>query len=255
MDRFLLTPFLLDREDAGLLALARDAWRINRPVPAGSTLAERMSALEEPVARHFRGCLESGDRPISVAGDCLSVLGVVAGYQRAGLSPRLLWLDAHGDFNTPETSPSGFVGGMPLAMLVGRGDQELMRLLRARPLDEARVTHFDARDLDPLEREAFEASAIRRAPTLEELARVAHDGAPLHLHLDCDLIDPRDAPAMLYPAPGGPRARELAEVLARLARHTRITSLSLSAWSPHLDPSGETAGVVMDVFAAATRSG
>jgi arginase len=250
MDRCLLTPFLLDRADPGLLALGRDGWEANQAAPGEGALPERMAAIEEPLARHFQDCLERGDRPISVAGDCLSVLGVVAGYQRAGIAPRLLWLDAHGDFNTPESSPSGFLGGMPLAMLVGRGDQDLLRRLRLRPLDEAAVTHFDGRDLDPLEREALEASRIRRARSLDDLARAAPGDAPLHLHLDCDLIDPRDAPAMLYPAPGGPRAKELADALARLARSTPISSLSLSAWSPHLDPSGETARVVMDVFAA-----
>jgi arginase len=140
---------------------------------------------------------------------------------------------------------------MPLAMLVGRGDQDLLRRLRMRPLDEAAVTHFDGRDLDPLEREALEASCIRRARSLDDLARAAQGDGPLHVHLDCDLIDPRDAPAMLYPAPGGPRAADLASALARLARSAPVASLSLSAWSPHLDPDGETARVVEQVFAAA----
>ena len=251
MDRCLLTPFLLDRAEPGLLALARAGWQTNSAAPGEGALLERMAAIEEPVARHFQACLERGDRPLSVAGDCLSVLGVVAGYQRAGLAPRLLWLDAHGDFNTRETSPSGFVGGMPLAMLVGRGDQHVLRSLGMEPLDEAAVSHFDGRDLDPLEREALDASHVRRVCALDELARFAPGGAPLHLHLDCDLIDPRDAPAMLYPAPGGPRAAELADALARLARSVPIASLSLSAWSPDLDPDGATARVVERVFAAA----
>lgn len=251
MDRFLLTPFFLDRPEPGLLALVREGWETNRAEPGEGALLERMAAIEEPLARHFRACLERGDRPVSVAGDCLSVIGAFAGHQRAGTAPRLLWLDAHGDFNTPETTPSGFVGGMPLAMLVGRGDRVLLERLRMVPLDEAAVVHFDGRDLDPLERAALDASRVRRVRSLDELVRAAAGDGPLHLHLDCDLIDPRDAPAMLYPAPGGPRAEELAAALARLARGAPIASLSLSAWSPHLDPDSSTARVVMEVFAAA----
>src|SRR5512136_997268 len=98
-----------------------------------------MSVLHQPLAEFTAQTVLHGDRPVSLAGDCCTPLGVLAGLQQAGLVPVLLWLDAHGDFNTWETTPSGFLGGMPLAMLVGRGDQTMAQAVGLRPLPESRV--------------------------------------------------------------------------------------------------------------------
>ena len=93
-----------------------------------------MSQLHRPLADFIHKTIRQGDRPVSFAGDCCTTLGVVAGLQRADLNPTLIWLDAHGDFNTWETSPSGFLGGMPLAMMVGRGEQTMAETCRTIPL-------------------------------------------------------------------------------------------------------------------------
>jgi arginase len=142
-------------------------------------------------------------------------MGVVAGLQRAGIEPDLVWLDAHGDFNTWETTPSGYLGGMPLAMLVGRGDQSIIDGLGIGPIPEERVVLVGARDLDPGEEEALKGSAIRRV-ALAELGRVVQPRRPLYVHLDVDVVAPTEMPGLLYPAPGGPGLDEVSKALRDL---------------------------------------
>jgi len=124
-NRFILTPYYLDDPMLGLEALAEPGWQINEPDLSNPEQQLRMARLYESLAATVAEHLASGFRPISTAGDCCSTIGVAAGLQRAGVDFLLIWLDAHGDFNTWETTPSGFLGGMPLAMLVGRGEQTM----------------------------------------------------------------------------------------------------------------------------------
>src|SRR5262249_23885999 len=119
---------------------------------------ERLAALYDPVA----DAVAAADRPLVVSGDCTTSLGTLAGLQRKGCDPAIAWFDAHGDFNTHETTLSGYLGGMPLALPVGRGDPTLRDRLDLRPVPENRVILGEARDLDPPERLALDASAGRR---------------------------------------------------------------------------------------------
>ncbi|NIS82127.1 MAG: hypothetical protein GTO14_18395 [Anaerolineales bacterium] len=84
-----------------------------------------MSILHESLAARVAESVRDGSLTLSIAGDCCTTIGVLAGLQRADVSPLLVWFDAHGDFNTWDTTPSGFLGGMPLAMLAGIGDQTM----------------------------------------------------------------------------------------------------------------------------------
>jgi arginase len=83
---------------------------------------------------------------VSIAGDCCTSLGVAAGLLAAGIDPTLIWFDAHGDFNTWETTPSGFLGGMPLAMLAGRGEQTIVHGVGLKNLEESNIYLADARE-------------------------------------------------------------------------------------------------------------
>jgi arginase len=187
-------------------------------------------------------------RPVSIAGDCCTALGVVAGLRDAGYSPVLIWLDAHGDFNTPETTPSGFLGGMPLAMLVGRGDQTLVKALKLEPLKESQVILSDARDLDPGEKQAVEGSHLHYVRDLAAVLDGIPAAPPLYVHLDVDLIDPTQAPAMSYRAPGGPSAATVKSLLRALMQTERLAAISVSAWNPDLDTDGKTQAICMDVL-------
>ena len=251
-DRYLLTPFFLDQPLPDLEDLVAAGWIVNRPeLPAGGTV-ERMARVHRGLANLVADAVARGERPVSIAGDCCATLPVMAGLRRAGVPPVLVWLDAHGDFNTPETTPSGFLGGMPLAMLVGRGDQTLMRAVELRPFPEERVVLTDARDLDPGERELLASSKVLHLADPRMLDSRPLPEGPLYVHLDADVVDPEDAPAMSYPAPGGLRAAELSRLLRRLARRREIAAVSFSAWNPGLEGAERSREVCLDLLAALT---
>lgn len=159
----------------------------------------------------------------------------------------------YGDFNTWETSPSGFLGGMPLAMLVGRGDQTIVKGVGLTPIPEEKVILTDARDLDPGEREAVEGSAILHLPKVETLLEMELPVGPLYVHFDCDVLKPDEAPAMNYLAPGGPSSSMMRALFRRLRETGRIVAISLSAWNPELDEDGQTKEVVMALLADLVR--
>jgi arginase len=239
MNRFLLTPFFLDRPEPSLARLGQTGWAINEPLLPEGTLLSRLAAVNEPIAAFAERSMREGDRPVSIAGDCCAVIGVITGLQRAGVQPRLLWLDAHGDFNTPATTPSGFVGGMPLAMLAGRGDQAILEQLRTRRLDEKSIVLCDGRDLDPLERDALSSSRVIRVEPAQ-LNTCDFGSDPVHVHIDSDILNPADAPAVLYPAAGGPRMDELEAAMRAFVAQTRVVSVSLTTWALDRDPTRAT---------------
>lgn len=247
--RFILTPFFIDHFEQGLLPLAGACWDVNlTALPPGSPQG-RVASLLRPLRDLVAETANQGGVPVSVSGDCLSAIGVAAGLQRAGIHPAVLWLDAHGDFNTWETTISGFLGGMPLAMLVGRGEQTIAQAVDLRPVDETRVVLADARDLDPDEANALADSDITVVRRVEDLPEVLPDG-PLYVHFDTDIVDPREAPAMNYPAPGGPSHEALKDVFRHLAETNHIVAVSMSSWNPALDSDGTSRKVCMDLLGA-----
>lgn len=237
--RFAVTPFFLERPEPALRDVAPHGSWLNEPADPA------FDAIHRPLADFVAATAAAGERPVSLAGDCCAAIPVAAGLRRAGLDPLLVWLDAHGDFNTPETSPSGFLGGMPLAMLVGRGDPALCSHLGLEPLREEDVVLTDARDLDPGEREALRASRVRHLRDSRTLAEhlATLPPRPLHVHFDTDLVDPRDAPAMGYPTPGGPSAAELGAVFRALADGGLVVAVSMTAWDLGSDVDGRTGAV------------
>ena len=191
-------------------------------------------AVVRSVADAVARSAAEGGRPLVWAGDCVAPLGVVAGLQRSGTEPAgVVWLDAHGDFNTPATSPSGYLPGMALALLVGRGDRALRDALGLRAVPEDRVVLAGSRDLDPPEAEALDGSAITRVPVegLDEAVRALGDGA-LYVHIDADVVDPEDLPGMRYPSPDGPSAETVVEALRSLTETGRVAAVSLGVTLP-----------------------
>ncbi len=255
-DRYLLNPFFLDEPLPELEELADQGWHVNRPELPESTTQARMTAAHQPLAEAVAETLSQGERPVVVAGDCCATIAVGAGLERSGLDPVLVWLDAHGDFNTWETTTSGFIGGMPLAMLVGRGDPTLAQGVGLRPLAEDQVILTDARDLDPGERRLLGGSAVRhlanpRQLLTHEFAASPGTGTDKHaiwVHFDVDVVDPADVPAVAYPAPGGLYAAELEEVFRALAARIEIAAVSLSTWSPKLDRDGGSRDVCLGLL-------
>lgn len=223
----IVAPYFMGERLTGL-EVPRPAHVLDPELPAG-TPQGRMAALCAGLAV----AVASEPDPVVFGGDCVSAIGVLAGLQRRGLDPSLLWFDAHGDFHTWETTHSRFIGGMPLAMIVGRGEQTILEGAGCTPLAEARVTLVGARDLDPGEDEAVATSGMTTRTVAELLTAALPDG-PLYVHVDLDVIDPAEMPAHNYPAPGGPGLAEVAATLARLAATGRVAAVSFSAWNPAL---------------------
>lgn len=247
-DRFVVTPFVLDKAEDALREVAESDWVVNAPKLEQDTATARMAELYEPLAQFVERTVRAGKRPMSLVGDCCTTIGVVAGLQRAGVSPTLLWLDAHGDFNTWETTGSGFIGGMPLAMLVGRGEQTMVDAVRMKNLAEEDVVLADARDLDVPERAALEKSNVLRLSDLNEVLASERLHAPLYVHFDSDIVNPNDAPAQGYATAGGPSAQQMKEFFEALAKSGKVVAFSMCAWSPRLDTDGKTRAVCMDLF-------
>jgi arginase len=245
----ILTPFFLDERLDGLLDLMGADWALNQPdeLP-GEKPQQRMARLYERLAEQVAGTLAAGRQPVSIAGDCCTTLGVLAGLQRAEMQPSLIWFDAHGDFNTWMTSPSGFLGGMPLAMLVGRGEQTIVKALGLRPLPEERVTLTDGRDLDPQEALALEGSQVHHLRKVEALLDERLPDGDLYVHFDTDVLDPSAAGAMNYLSPGGASAAQLGAVFEKLADSGRVAAVSMSSWNPVLDTDGSSRKVCMDLL-------
>jgi arginase len=230
----ILTPYFLDQPLPSLELLAEPDWIINRENLPEASLISRLSVLHAALAGKVEKVLAQGDLPVSIAGDCPTALGIWAALSRADLVPTLVWLDAHGDFNTWETTPSGFLGGMPLAMLTGLGEQTILESLEVEPMPQERVILSDARDLDPGERELVGSSGIKHLPDPQDLVDFPYPQGALWVHFDTDIVDPAQSPAQNYPAAGGPDR----ELMARVFRSLRDTGLvkvvSLSSWNPEL---------------------
>jgi arginase len=191
--------------------------------------------------RHLADRVAVSDHPVIYAGDCVSTIGVLAGLERKGLDPTLVFFDAHGDFHTWETSQSGFIGGMPLAMLTGLGEQTIVAAAGLTPRSEASVVLVDGRDLDPGEDSALAASAIQMT-TVDEVASIIPPAGPIYLHIDGDVVDPEEMPAMNYPAPGGPSLKAVRRAVEQLAATGRVVAFSISSWNPALPGADVAAG-------------
>ena len=236
-NRFILSPFFLDRTVPELQSLAASDWVINTPTLPQGDQQRKMSAIHQGLAAFVSETIAAKQRPVSIAGDCCTAIGMVAGLQHAGIDPYVIWFDAHGDFNTWETTPSGFLGGMPLAMIVGIGEQTMPQAVGLAQVPEEQVILTDARDVDPGEKELLNASRITRLKRPTALLDHPLPDTPLYIHFDVDVIALGEAPAQNYPAPGGPSSSVINAVFNRLALSGQVVAVSVSTWNPTLDKS------------------
>jgi arginase len=208
--------------------------------------------------------LAAGRMPLVLGGDHSISIGSVAGvsnhFHRAAAEVGVIWLDAHGDSNTPETTPSGNVHGMSLAVSMGLGDAELTGLGgRAPKVDPRRVVLIGVRDLDPGERETLRRSGatvytIREVDergmrdVVGEAVRIAGAGtAGIHVSFDLDVIDPEDAPGVGTAITGGITYREAHLAMEILAESGRVVSLDLVEVNPVLDTRNQTAKLAVEL--------
>ena len=201
-------------------------------------IAPDFAASDDPVVAVNRALAaaiqaRADKAPLVFANDCTSCLGMMKGLEAK--APAVLWYDSHGDFNTPQTTPSGFLGGMPLAALVGRGNQHLMRGLALQPIAEADIFITDVRNLDPEEEVMLRGSEVTIFETLDDLAAATLPDRPLYIHFDTDVIDCEEMPAMSYPEPDGPSLAEATASLRLVLARSDAAGVLFSLWNDTLD--------------------
>jgi arginase len=231
------------------------------PIPEHAiTLDSRRPATagaEQAMLAHYRLTAEAtagARRPLLLSGDCLTAVGILAGLQRRHPDVAIVWLDAHGDFNTPQISTSGYLAGMSLAMLTGRSPDPFCEPLRLRPVPEDAVVLVDARDLDPAERDALDTSHVVRVPADPPAVRtaLARLAAPaVYLHLDLDIIDGDELPGLRFPTAAGPSLAQIEECLATILTTVEPTAACIAcAWSPQALGDPATRHVIQRIAAA-----
>jgi len=201
--------------------------------------------------------------PLVLGGDHSVAIGTMAGAARDA-DIGVVWFDAHGDFNTPSTTPSGNVHGMPLAAALGRDEFAEMPWAQAAGLAPERVAIVGLRNLDPAEREAIHDSPVTAysisdiddrgiVAVVEEALSAASEGAEgLHVSLDLDWLDPDEAPGVGTPERGGVTYREAHAALERVAAmETPTRSLEVVEVNPILDRHNRTAELACELVASA----
>lgn len=208
-----------------------------------------------------RRAVEDGFLPLFMGGDHSMALGSIGGvthHEPVGV----IWIDAHGDFNTPQTSPSGNIHGMVLAALMGQGFPELVQLGRIGPkLQVTDVVMIGIRELDPQERQRLKESGIatytmreideRGMGTVarEAVERLEHVSR-LHVSLDLDALDPLEVPGVGTTSPGGLTYREAQLLMEIIADSRRLASLDIVEINPILDQRNQTAKIAVELAAS-----
>jgi len=217
----------------------------------------------ERVADLVARAVDEGYRPLVLGGDHSVALGTLGGLSRVRGPGGVLWFDAHGDLNRPETSPTGNVHGMPLAAALGRAGAEFeSKAFRLPAIDPARVALVGVRALDEAERDLL-AELDARIYTMSDLDRlgvepvvrealehVAGDGF-VHMSLDMDVLDPEVAPGVGTPVRGGLSYREAHLAMELVAESGLVDSLEVVEVNPILDRGNETALLAVELVASA----
>jgi arginase len=215
-----------------------------------------------------RRTLEEGRVPLVMGGDHSIAIGTVSGvaefYRERGAKIGLIWVDAHADMNTPDTSPSGNIHGMPLATLLGLGNPLLVEMGGFSPkVDKSNVCLIGIRDIDQRERELVRQSGIHAytmrdvdergmRAIINEAIGFASDGtAGFHVSFDLDSMDPREVPGTGTPVKGGLSWREANLLMETVADSENLLSLEVTELNPILDVRNQSGSVAVDVILSA----
>jgi arginase len=218
------------------------------PAEIGATFA-----LVRQLAERVRHAVAIGRFPLVLAGNCFSAVGVLSGLFPARTS--IVWFDCHGDFNTPETTQSGFLDGMGLATALGLCWAKMAASVSGfHAVAGRQVLHLGGRDFDPGEQTLMEQAEIRvidaeafrhgadldLASALEALARSTEEA---YVHIDLDVLDPSEAPVNKFQKPGGLTALQVENAVDLVGTHIPIRAVTFAAYDPTCDPMGHTSAV------------
>ena len=252
----------------------QDAGDISVPIPevrapgTGAKYLKEIKSACDRLATKVGRIMEEGAIPVVIGGDHSMAIGTVAGvaghFRKRDESIGLIWVDAHADMNTPETSPSGNIHGMPLGALLGYGSPELVELGGFGPkVKPENVALIGIREVDDGEREIVLRSGIHyyemmkvdargMGAVIQEAVEVASRGtAGIHVSFDMDAVDPDYAPGVGTPVPGGLSLRESHLLMEVVADTARLVSLEMAELNPIHDNANATGQLVCDLVASA----
>lgn len=188
--------------------------------------------VNQEIARNIRQARASNAFPLVLSGNCNAALGVLAGLD--GVCESIVWFDAHGDFHTPQTSISGSIGGMALALATAAHDLE------------SRTVLFGPRDFDPGERERLCASAVTLVESFDLDAIPALRNA--YVHLDLDVLDPVVSPGVNFQGAGGLGVAKLKDALDTVFERCSPAAMTIANYNPERDVDDRTLRIVKDVL-------
>ncbi len=253
-------------EDLGNVAVAQQ-----ESTPTGPENAKYLAQISktcEKLAGMVERVVSGGHFPLVLGGDHSVAVGTVSGvshsYRERGEKVGLIWVDAHADMNTPESSPSGNVHGMPLACCLGRGPQELTGILGYSPkVDGGNVVLIGIRDVDEDERHGVRESGVTAftmrdidelglGHVMERAIAIANNGtAGFHLSFDMDAVDPREAPGVGTPVRGGMTYREAHLAMETICDCKGLVSMEVVEVNPVLDEANRTALLAVELITSA----
>lgn len=253
-------------EDLGNVLVAQQ-----ESTPTGRENAKYLPQIAktcEALAAKVEGILGDGNFPLVLGGDHSVAVGTVSGVSHAlrqkGEKIGLIWIDAHADMNTPDSSPSGNVHGMPLACCLGQGPEELTGIFGYAPkVDGRNVVLIGIRDVDRRERDVVRESGVTaftmrdiderglRNVMEEAIARAGGGTAGFHLSLDMDAVDPDEAPGVGTPVRGGMTYREAHLAMETICDCTRMISMEVVEVNPVLDDANRTALLAVELVMSA----
>jgi len=253
-------------EDGGNVAVA-----IPEQKKEGAANAKYLKEITATCTKHAElvlKTLEAGRVPLCLGGDHSMAAGTVSGvaefYRRQNQRVGLIWIDAHTDINTPDSSPSGNVHGMPLAALMGLWESELANIFDFSPkVRPENCVLVGVRDIDAVEKENVRRAGIGvftmrdidergMRTVMEEALRVAGRGtAGYHISLDMDWVDPEDAPGVGTPVRGGATYREAHLAMEIIADHGRMLSFEIVEVNPVIDEHNQTADLAVELALSA----
>ncbi len=255
--------------------LVEDDGDVGVPAPETRDPGDKSARYLEPIYHvcnrlrlRVRRSLEQGEIPVVLGGDHSIAIGTVSGvaehFRNKGEHIGLIWVDAHADMNTPESSPSGNIHGMPLATLLGMGHPRLVEMGGFSPkVLPQNVCLIGIRDIDSVEREIVKKSGIHAytmrdvdergmRAIIQESIGFANDGtAGFHVSFDLDGMDPRDVPGTGTPVKGGINWREANLLMEMVSDTGRMTSLEITELNPILDVKNQSGEVAVDVILSA----
>jgi arginase len=210
--------------------------------------------INQDLRKRVSGARAEDRFPIILGGNCNTCFGTLAGLNAQNIG--IVYLDAHGDYNTPETTLTGFFDGMPLAVATGKCYRSLWdQIADIEPISESQTIHLGGRDFDPPERELLDSSQVMVIDTtdlkdkgienalLPAIKDLQERVSAIYLHIDIDVIDPTEVPGVDYRTPDGLLTTEVIQVIQILNDHFSIQAVALTAYNPEKDIDQKTVAI------------